>query len=229
MRVMTMNKRNFELLGSFTILYIEDEADLLKHTTSVLEDFVKKIYPVQTIDEAMQIIQNEKIDVIIADIHLKYSNGLDFLRTVKNNLELEIPSIVTTAFTDTEYLLDAIKLHVDNYIIKPVNIKELLNSLHDVLLPKIQAKEIERSYNIIKTISAVTDSKQVEIIRFIIKNLDNENMLNYSYSEIMEQVDVSKPTVIKLFKQLGDQGILTKIQNKKYLFDETKLPLPENA
>ena len=224
-----MNKRNFELLGSFTLLYIEDEADLLKHTTSVLEDFVKKIYPVQTIDEALEIVQNEKIDVIISDIHLKYSNGLDFLRTIKNNLELEIPSIVTTAFTDTEYLLDAIKLRVDNYIIKPVNIKELLNSLHDVLLPKIQAKEIERSYNIIKTISAVTDSKQVEIIRFIIKNLDNDNMLNYSYSEIMEQVDVSKPTVIKLFKQLGDQGILTKIQNKKYLFDETKLPLPENA
>lgn len=226
---MTMNKRNFELLGSFTILYIEDEADLLKHTTSVLEDFVKKIYPVQTIEEALEIIKTEKIDVIVADIHLKYSNGLDFLRTLKHDLEIELPSIVTTAFTDTEYLLDAIKLHVDNYLIKPVNIKELLNSLHDVLLPKIQAKEIERSYNIIKTISAVTDSKQVEIIRFIIKNLDNDNMLNYSYSEIMEQVDVSKPTVIKLFKQLGDQGILTKIQNKKYLFDETHLPLPENA
>lgn len=224
-----MNKRNFELLGSFNVLYIEDEADLLKHTTSVLEDFVKKIYPVQTIDEALEIIKNEKIDVIIADIHLRYSNGLDFLKTVKHDLDMEIPSIVTTAFSDTEYLLDAIKLHVDNYIIKPVNIKELLNSLHDVLLPKIQAKEIERSYNIIKTISAVTDSKQVEIIRFIVKNLDNDHMLNYSYSEIMEQVDVSKPTVIKLFKQLGDQGILTKIQNKKYYFDETKLPLPEDA
>ena len=78
-------------------------------------------------------------------------------------------------------------------------------------------------------ISAVTDSKQVDIIRFIIKNLDNENILNYSYSEIMEQVDVSKPTVIKLFKQLGDQGILTKLQNKKYLFDESKLPKPEGV
>ena len=224
-----MNKSNFELLSTFDVLYIEVEADLLKHTTSVLEDFVKKIYPVQTIDEALEIIKTEKIDVIIADIHLRYSNGLDFLRTLKHELEIEMPSIVTTAFSDTEYLLDAIKLHVDNYLIKPVNIKELLNALHDVLLPKIQAKEIERSYNIIKTISAVTDSKQVEIIRFIIKNLDNDNMLNYSYSEIMEQVGVSKPTVIKLFKQLGDQGILTKIQNKKYLFDETKLPLPEEA
>ncbi len=224
-----MNKRNFELLGSFKILYLEDEADLLKHTTAVLEDFVKKIYPVQSIEEATKIIKTKKIDVIICDIHLKHSNGLDFLRTLQEEMEQDIPSIVTTAFTDTEYLLDAIKLHVDNYIIKPVNIKELLNALHDVLLPKIQAKEIERSYNIIKTISAVTDSKQVEIIRFIIKNLDSENMLNFSYSEIMEQVDVSKPTVIKLFKQLGDQGILTKIQNKKYLFDESKLPLPEGA
>ena len=224
-----MNKRNFELLGSFTVLYLEDEADLLKHTSSILEDFVKTIYSAQTIDEALKIITHEKVDVIISDIHLRNGNGLDFLRKVKLELELEIPSIVTTAFSDTEYLLDAIKLHVDNYLIKPVNIKELLNSLHDVLLPRIQAKEIERSYSIIKTISAVTDSKQVEIIRFIIKNLDNDNMLNYSYSEIMEQVDVSKPTVIKLFKQLSDQGILTKIQNKKYLFDETQLPLPENV
>lgn len=140
-----------------------------------------------------------------------------------------MPTIVTTAFSDTEYLLDAIKLKVDNYIIKPVNIKELLNNLHDVLLPKIQQKEIERSYNIIKTISAVTDSKQVDIIRFIIKNLDADNILNYSYSEIMEQVDVSKPTVIKLFKQLSDQGILLKIQNKKYLFNEAKLPIPERV
>ncbi|MDD2384273.1 MAG: response regulator transcription factor [Sulfurospirillaceae bacterium] len=224
-----MNKRNFDLLGSFSILYIEDEADLLKHTTSVLEDFVKKIYPVQTVEEALEIIKAEKIDVIISDIHLRNSNGLDFLKMLKHDLEIEIPSILTTAFTDTEYLLDAIKLHVNDYIIKPVNIKELLNTLHDVLLPKIQAKEIERSYNIIKMISAVTDSKQVEIIRFIIKNLDNDNTLNYSYSELMERVDVSKPTVIKLFKQLSDQGILTKIQNKKYLFNETKLPLPENT
>ena len=94
-------------------------------------------------------------------------------------------------------------------------------------MPKIQQREIDRSYNIIKTISAVTDGKQVDIIRFIIKNLDDENILKYSYTDIMERVEVSKPTVIKLFKSLSDQGILTKIQNGKYLFDETKLPIPE--
>ena len=103
----------------------------------------------------------------------------------------------------------------------------MLNSLHDVLLPKIQQREINRSYNIIKTISVVTDGKQVELVRFIINNLDDENMLNYSYSEIMEKTGVSKPTIIKLFRQLSDREILVKIQNGKYRFDETKLPIPQ--
>jgi len=222
-----MTKRDFELLNGFNILYIEDEADLLKHTTSVLEDFTKNIFPVQTCDEALKVLKNNHIDVIISDILLKNENGIEFLRYIKQDLKIEIPAILTTAHTDTEHLLDAIKLKVENYLVKPVNIKELLNSLHDVLTPKIQLKEIERSYNIIKTISAVTDSKQVDLIRFIIKNLDDDSILNYSYGDIMERVNVSKPTVIKLFKQLSDLGILIKIQNAKYQFDNTKLPMPE--
>jgi DNA-binding NtrC family response regulator len=222
-----MNRRDFDLLNGFNILYIEDEVDLLKHTTTVLEDFAKNIFSVQTCDEALAILNKNHIDVIISDILLKNENGIEFLRHLKNDLDIDIPTILTTAHTDTEHLLDAIKLKVENYIVKPINIKELLNALHDVLMPKIQQREIDKSYNIIKTISAVTDGKQVDLIRFIIKNLDDENILNYSYTDIMGRVEVSKPTVIKLFKSLSDQGILTKIQNGKYYFDETKLPIPE--
>jgi len=222
-----VNRRDFDLLNGFNILYLEDEADLLKHTTAVLEDFAKNIFAVQTCDEAMSVLENHHIDVIISDILLKNENGIEFLRHIKDDLDITIPAILTTAHTDTEHLLDAIKLKVENYIVKPINIKELLNALHDVLMPKIQQREIDRSYNIIKTISAVTDGKQVDLIRFIIKNLNDDHILNYSYTDIMEQVEVSKPTVIKLFKSLGDQGILTKIQNGKYQFDETKLPIPE--
>lgn len=222
-----MTQRDFKLLGTFNVLYLEDEVDLLKHTTAVLEDFTKNIFAVQTSKEALEVLKNNNIDVIISDILLKNETGTDFLRYIKEELGLHIPAILTTAHTDTEHLMDAIKLKVENYLVKPISIKELLNALHDVLTPKIQSREIERSYNIIKTISAVTDSKQVDLIRFIIKNLDEDNVFNYSYGDIMDRVDVSKPTVIKLFKQLSDLEILIKIQNAKYQFDETKLPLPE--
>ena len=42
----------------------------------------------------------------------------------------------------------------------------------------------------------------------------------------MSHVDVSKPTVIKFFRQLSEKGILIKIQNKKYFFNENNLPDP---
>ncbi|MDR1615279.1 MAG: response regulator [Campylobacteraceae bacterium] len=222
-----MNKRDYGILLGCSILYIEDEIDLLKHTSVILEDFVKNVYAVQNTKEAYEIIKSKNIDVIISDILLKNETGIEFLKRVENELDIHIPAILTTAFTDTEYLVDAIKLKVENYIIKPINIRELLDSMHDVVLPKTQQKEIVRSYNIIKTISAVTDSKQVEIIRFIIKNLDEEGILNYSYSDIMERIDVSKPTIIKLFRQLSNKGILIKLQNKKYRFYESRLTIPE--
>jgi len=221
-----MNKRNLDILSNFNILYIEDEPELLKHTTTVLEDFVKNIFPTLTCKEALSIIEKYKVDIIITDINLKYENGIEFLKEIKYDKGYDIPAIVATAYTDTEYLIDAIKLKVEDYIVKPINIKDLLNSIHDVLLPIAQKKEIKSSYNMIKTISAVTDGKQVELVKFILKNLDEESMFNYSYGDIMSQVEVSKPTVIKFFRQLSQKGILTKIQNKRYFFNENNLPNP---
>ena len=224
-----MNRRDFDILNGFSLLYIEDEADLLLHTKTVLEDFARSIHAVRTCQEAYEVLRTESIDVIISDILLENESGIECLKHIRRELGMEIPAIFTTAYTDTEFLLGAIELKVEAYIVKPINIKALLNALHDVLLPKIQQKEINRTYNMIKTISVVTDGKQVDLVRFILNHLDEEDILNYSYAEIMEETGISKPTIVKLFRQLSDQGILTKIQNGKYRFDETKLPFPEKG
>ena len=218
-----MNNKDLNILQSFNILYLEDDKNLRLHTKDVLEDFVNNIYAVGTSNEAFNVIINNKVDVIISDILLENENGIDFLRYLKEDKKINIPAILTTAHTDTKYLLDAIKLKVENYIVKPINIKELLNTLHDILLPVIQQKEIAKNNNIIKTISAVTDSKQVEVVNYIFDNLNDENMLITSYSEIMDEINISKPTLIKLFKELAEKNILTKVQHKTYRFDNKAL------
>ena len=217
-----MNNNDLNILHEFNILYLEDDENLLKHTKDILEDFVNNIYAVKTISEALDILLNKKVDVIISDILLKDENGIDFLKHIKNK-NINIPTILTTAHTDTQYLLDAIRLKVENYIIKPINIKELLNSLHDILLPIVQKKEIQKNNNLIKTISAITDGKKVAIIKYILNNLDNENLFTASYTDIMDSFSISKPTLIKLFKDLADKNILFKTQHKTYQFDEKSL------
>jgi DNA-binding NtrC family response regulator len=217
-----MHNKDLNILHDFNILYLEDDENLLKHTKDILEDFVNNIYAVKTITEALDILLNKKVDVIISDILLKNENGIDFLKHIKNK-NINIPTILTTAHTDTQYLLDAIRLKVENYIIKPININELLNSLHDILLPIVQKKEIQKNNNVIKTISAITDGKQVAIIKYIINTLDNENLFIASYTDIMESFAISKPTLIKLFKELAEKNILVKVQHKTYRFNEQAL------
>ncbi|MFA9238624.1 MAG: response regulator [Candidatus Paceibacteria bacterium] len=217
-----MHNKDLNILHNFNILYLEDDENLLKHTRDILEDFVNNIYAVKTISEALDILLNKKVDVIISDILLKDENGIDFLKHIKNK-NINIPTILTTAHTDTQYLLDAIRLKVENYIIKPINIKELLDSLHDILLPIVQKKEIQKNNNLIKTISAITDGKQVAIIKYIINNLDKDNLFIASYTDIMESFSISKPTLIKLFKELAEKNILIKVQHKTYRFNEQAL------
>jgi DNA-binding NtrC family response regulator len=217
-----MNNNDLNILHDFNILYLEDDENLLKHTKDILEDFVNNIYAVKTISEALDVLLHKKVDVIISDILLKDENGIDFLKHIKNK-NINIPTVLTTAHTDTQYLLDAIRLKVENYIIKPIDIKELLNTLHDILLPIVQQKEIQKNNNLIRTISAITDGKQVAIIKYILNNLDNENLFTASYSDIMDSFSISKPTLIKLFKELAEKNILVKVQHKTYRFNENAL------
>ena len=115
-----MANKNLNILQNFNILYLEDDKNLRLHTKDVLEDFVNNIYAVGTSNEAFNVIQNNKIDVIISDILLENENGIDFLQFLQEEKNINIPAILTTAHTDTKYLIDAIKLKVENYIIKPI-------------------------------------------------------------------------------------------------------------
>lgn len=214
-----MKKRDLAILNDFTILYLEDNENLLKHTQEILGDFLKNVYAVKSSKEAWKVLEKEKVDVIISDILLKDENGIDFLNELKSQ-NIDKPIILTTAHTDTKYFLDAIKLKVENYIVKPINIQELLDTLHDIVLPITQQKEIEKNSFVIKTISAISDSKQVEVIKYIISNLDKSNHLVASYSDIMNEISISKPTLIKLFKELLEKHILIKIAHKTYLFNK---------
>ena len=89
----------------------------------------------------------------------------------------------------------------------------------------VQSHEMQKNINVIKTISAVTDSKQVEVIKCIISNLDSNNEFVTSYSDIMDKISISKPTLIKLFKELAEKKILIKVAHKTYKFNEDSLDL----
>lgn len=208
---------SYEKLKNLTLLYVEDDTDTRQASATILEDYVGKLIVAQNGKEALELFTHNQVDIILTDILMPKINGIEMIRKIREGkINPQIPIVITTAHTETQYLLDAIHLHVDGYILKPVVIEDLLETLAKVVIPIIQARMISNQNLLINAISTFVGGKKIEIIRYLLKNIDNEYIFHGSYESIMETLDVSKPTVVKTFAQLMETGLITKIKNKVY-------------
>lgn len=126
---------NVSILKNITILYAEDEAALREITLNILRGFTKKQFVAKNGAEGLELFkENEsEIDLIITDVNMPIMNGLEMIREIKR-LNPNIPIIVATAFSNTEYLLEAIDIGVDKYVLKPIDMKKLLQLMSQSLL-----------------------------------------------------------------------------------------------
>lgn len=208
-------------LKDCVLLYVEDEQSVQNQTKMILDDFVKEVRVASDGEEGLKMALEDDIDIIVTDIMMPHKNGIDMLKELKEAGK-DTPAIITTAFTETEYLMEAIKLKVDGFITKPINIKDLINAVYTVMLPKVQKEELKGCSYMVDALSILVGGKKIEILKYIINNLDKEHVFYGSYQDIMDNIGVSKPTVVNMFKQLIQAGVLEKIKNKVYRFQNTK-------
>ena len=203
------------------ILYVEDEISVQNQTKMILDDFVKEVRVANDGEEGLKMALEDDIDIIVTDIMMPHKDGIEMLKELKEAGK-DTPVIITTAFTETEYLMEAIKLKVDDFITKPINIKDLISAIYAVMLPKVQKEEIKGCSYMIDALSILIGGKKIEILKYIINNLDKEHVFYGSHQDIMDNIGVSKPTVVNMFKQLIQAGVLEKIKNKVYRLKNTK-------
>ncbi|MEA3352878.1 MAG: hybrid sensor histidine kinase/response regulator [Campylobacterota bacterium] len=132
------------MYDDFNILYVEDEESLRGITEAVLAKFFNNIYTKKNGKEGLDFYKDNKnnIDLIITDINMPKMNGIDMSKEIKK-LDSSLPIIVTSAYNDNEFLYKSINIGINGYIIKPLNITDLMNTISRVLEPKILKKRLE--------------------------------------------------------------------------------------
>ena len=198
---------NISILKNITILYAEDEKDLREVTHQILKGFTKKQYVAQNGQEGLELFKahEKEIDLIITDVNMPILNGLDMVKEIKK-INLNIPIIVATAFSNKEYLLEAIDIGVDKYVLKPIDIAKLLQVMSQSLI-----------YHELKDL--YTDN---------LTNLPNRNKLKKDLDEnnieLMALLDIDEfSTINDLFGEKIGDTILYELANKiKSYFDEEK-------
>ena len=125
-----MNKQN---LSSMSLLIIEDDKPTREHFHEVLEIYFAEVEVVRDGCEALSKIESFMPDIILSDIRMPCLDGISVIKNIKKEDNYQPIIIFCTAFSDKEYLLEAIDIKVDAYLIKPINIQDLLEKIKNAL------------------------------------------------------------------------------------------------
>lgn len=192
-----------------TILLVEDNFDFLAYMADSLSD-VYNIVQAHNGKEALRLMEQVAVDVIISDVMMAEMDGLTLCHEIKSHIETShIPVILLTAKTLEEDILKGLEMGADDYITKPFNMAILRHRVH-ALIARNQSSH-ERFKN------------EVEISpsEITITSLD-EALLNQAIAIVEEHIDDADFTIEMLSAALHMHR--THLY-KKLLFITGKSPL----
>lgn len=220
-----MNKELRRILKSSSLLFIEDDARIREKFTRLFGVYVNKVYEASNGEKALEIYKKNKPSFVITDVKMPEMDGLEFIEILRKENE-QIPIIITSAYSNKEYLLLSIKLQLIDYLIKPIIHNELLSALEKVatILKKITLLSIiEISDGIIynpadKTISVYdvvkrltsTEDKFLELLLINRGNIVTKEMVKDKIYIFKEMGNTAlKNVVYKLRKKLIKDVIIS--------------------
>lgn len=122
-------------------ILVEDEAN----SREILRNYISKYCPdvnllgeAATIKDGLKLINDLEPDLIFLDVEMPFGNAFDLLEQVQNRT---FETIFVTAYN--HYAMDALNNHAAYYLMKPINIDELIKGVAHVLDIKKRENEIE--------------------------------------------------------------------------------------
>ncbi len=132
-----------EIIKKLSILYIEDDIEVKKDIIELLKVMFKIVYQADNGLDGFDIYNEKSPDIILTDIDMPKMNGIDFIKEVRKN-DNNTQIIIISSYDDKKYLYEAVKLKLEDYILKPFSYKKFLNALENV----IQKLSKDKNYNI---------------------------------------------------------------------------------
>ena len=122
------------------ILVVDDELSMRDFLAIMLKKEGHEIVTAENGDAALKAIQAEIFDLVITDVKMPGTDGIEVLKTVKD-ISSETVVIMVTAFATAETAVEAMKLGAYDYIIKPFKIDELKLIINNSLEKRYLRKE----------------------------------------------------------------------------------------
>ncbi|TPG31604.1 two-component regulator propeller domain-containing protein [Flavobacterium pectinovorum] len=187
------------------ILVVEDNEDLLNFITAELAS-TYTISKADNGENALKIIHNENIQLVISDVSMPVMDGIEMCREIKTNLETShIPVILLTAKNSLKSQIDGLEVGADAYIAKPFSMDYLKVQVNNLIENRKQIMNYYAS-SPLSHIKSIAHNKTDE--KFL-KKLDDEILKNItdpdlSVESLAEIMNMSRSTLYRKIKDISN-------------------------
>jgi two-component system response regulator YesN len=167
--------KGWEARGMLKVLIVDDEIKVCRLIEYLIDwnalglEIVGTAHDGQT---ACELIREKKPDIVVTDIRMPVCDGLELIQKVKES-DRNISFIIISGYSDFSYAQKAIKYGVDDYLLKPLKKKELLQTLNKLIVKHhaIEEDNIEKEA-MIRQIRSNEKKMKVNLLSEIIDRSD---------------------------------------------------------
>jgi len=142
------------------IVIVDDEDTICLGLTKILKNTGPQYNVVATYENglvALEQMKLDEIDVVISDIQMPYLDGLELAKELKLR-KPELQFIIMSGFNEFEYARTAMRYHVLDYLLKPIDTDELFR-----ILDHIQQPETDDDKKVIRIVKQILDEEYAEL------------------------------------------------------------------
>lgn len=131
-----------------TVLFVEDEELLRAIYERILSKMVARLYIAENGKAGLEAYNKYQPDLIITDIMMPVMDGLEMVEKIRE-LDSTVKLVILSAYGEAEYFMDAIKIGVNHFLLKPVETKKLTSLVEELansilLERKVKEQELQR-------------------------------------------------------------------------------------
>ena len=219
-------------LKTLKVLLVEDEQAIAELLKSAIGDNFRSFIIANDGLEGYELYSKITPDIIITDIMMPNSSGLELAKKIRLNDRL-IPIIILSAFSEKEKLFGAIDAGVTKYFTKPYDPDEILEYIHTIA-SDIQEKTLElcddfsfdkNNHSLYKESSFVKLSKnETSFITLLAESLERRLSYEDIKSSMWEDKDVSDErlrTFVKRLREKTSKNLIETIKGYGYRLNES--------
>ena len=184
-----------------TILLVEDSEEMRDYLADELAEKYN-VFAAANGADAMEIIKNEKVDLVVSDIMMPIMDGCELCNHIKNDSDLShVPVILLTAAIGVEKRIETLEIGADGYIEKPFPIELLMSNISNLFKNReISYKQFMNKplthYNSV-TASKVDEEYMDKLHDFIMKHISEPDL---NIENLTIQLGTSKSSLYRKLK-----------------------------